>query len=202
MIGKLASKVVKRLINHFVVADTEQELYVYGFFILISQILYFTLTTLFGILLDIVLESVIFYVAFQFIRRYAGGIHASSELKCEIATTTSIFLCLSCIKLCETTNIQIPILMLTIISTIFIFVLCPLDTPEKPLTKEEYKYFRKISWLILILIMLTICIGWYFKIEFLMYPCCMSLMLESILLILGKIKKLISNNKLCLEEQK
>lgn len=191
MISNLASKVVKKLIDNSAITDTEQELYVYGFFILISQILYFTLTTLFGILLDIVLESVIFYVAFQFIRRYAGGIHASSELKCEIATTTSIFLCLLCTKLCETNNIQMPILVLTSIATVLIFVLCPLDTPEKPLTKEEYKYFRKISWLILLLIVLTISIGWHFKLEFIMYPCCMSLILESILLVLGKIKRLI-----------
>lgn len=191
MISKLASKVVKKLIDNSAIADTEQELYVYGFFILISQILYFTLTTLFGILLDIVLESVIFYVAFQFIRRYAGGIHASSELKCEIATTISIFLCLLCTKLCETNNIQKPILVLTIIATVSIFVLCPLDTPEKPLTKEEYKYFRKISWLILLLIVLMISIGWHFKFEFLIYPCCMSLILESILLVSGKIKRLV-----------
>lgn len=194
MIGKLASKVVKKLIDNSAIADTEQELYVYGFFILISQILYFSLAMIFGLLLDIVLESVIFYVAFQFVRRYAGGIHASSELKCEIATTTSIFLCLLCTKLCETNNIQMPILIPTMIAAISISILCPLDTPEKPLTKEEYEYFRKISWVILLLIMLTICIGWYFKLEFLMYPCCMSLILESILLVLGKIKRLIKKN--------
>lgn len=194
MISNIASKVTKKLIDKSVIADTEQELYVYGFFILISQILYFTLTMIFGVLLDIVLESIIFYIAFQFIRRYAGGIHASSELKCEIATTTSIFLCLLCTKLCETNNIQMPILVLTSIATVFIFVFCPLDTPEKPLTKEECKYFRKISWVILLLIMLTICIGWYFKLEFLMYPCCMSLILESILLVSGKIKRLVKNN--------
>lgn len=191
MIGKLASKVVKKLIDNSSIADTEQELYVYGFFILISQILYFTITMILGVLLDIVLESVIFYVAFQFIRRYAGGIHASSEMKCTLITTISIFLCLLCTKLCETNNIQMPILVLTGIATVLIFVLCPLDTPEKPLTKEEYKYFRKISWVILLLIMLAICIGIYFKLEFLMYPCCMSLILESILLVLGKIKRLI-----------
>ncbi len=191
MINNVASKVVKRLVDNSVIADTEQELYVYGFFILISQILYFTLTMIFGVLLDIVLESVIFYVAFQFIRRYAGGIHASSELKCEIATTISIFLCLLCTKICEINNIQMPILVLTIIAAVSIFVLCPLDTPEKPLTKEECKYFRKISWVILLFIMLAICIGWYFKLEFLIYPCCMSLILESILLVLGKIKRLI-----------
>ena len=194
MISKIASKVVGKLIDDSVVAATEQELYVYGFFILISQILYFTLTMIFGVLLGIVLESVIFYVAFQFIRRYAGGFHASSEMKCTLITTTSIFLCLLCTKLCETNNIQKPILVLTSIATVFIFVFCPLDTPEKPLTKEECKYFRKISWVILLLIMLTICIGWYFKLEFLIYPCCMGLILESILLVLGKIKRLVKNN--------
>lgn len=191
MISKIASKVVGKLIDDSVVAATEQELYVYGFFILISQILYFTLTMIFGVLLGIVLESVIFYVAFQFIRRYAGGFHASSEMKCTLITTISIFLCLLCTKICEINNIQMPILVLTIIAAVSIFVLCPLDTPEKPLTKEEYRYFRKISWLILFLIMLTLCIGIYFKLEFLMYPCCMSLILESILLVLGKIKRLI-----------
>lgn len=191
MISKIASKVVGKLIDDSVVAATEQELYVYGFFILISQILYFTLTMIFGVLLGIVLESVIFYVAFQFIRRYAGGFHASSEMKCTLITTISIFLCLLCTKLCETNNIQMPILIPTMIAAIYIFILCPLDTPEKPLTKEEYKYFRKISWLILLLIVLMISIGWYFKLEFIMYPCCMSLILESILLVLGKIKRLI-----------
>lgn len=191
MIGDISFKIVKKLIDKSLINDTDEELYAYGLFVLLSQILYFILTITTGFLFNIVLEGMIFYIAFQFIRRYAGGIHASSELKCEIATTTSIFLCLLCVKLCEINNVQIPILIVTIIATVFIFVLCPLDTPEKPLTKKEYKYFRKISWVILLFIMLAICIGWYLKFEFLMYPCCMSLILESILLVLGKIKRLI-----------
>lgn len=191
MIGDISFKIVKKLIDKSLINDTDEELYAYGLFVLLSQILYFILTITTGFLFNIVLEGMIFYIAFQFIRRYAGGIHASSELKCEIATTTSIFLCLLCTKLCETNNIQTPILVLTIIAAVSIFVFCPLDTPEKPLTKEEYKYFRKISWLILLLIVLTISIGWHFKLEFIMYPCCMSLILESTLLVLGKIKRLI-----------
>ncbi len=194
MIGDISFKIVKKLIDKSLINDTDEELYAYGLFVLLSQILYFILTITTGFLFNIVLEGMIFYIAFQFIRRYAGGIHASSELKCEIATTASIFLCLLCVKLCEINNVQIPILIVTIIATVFIFVLCPLDTPEKPLTKEEFKYFRKISWIILLLIILAICIGLYFKLEFLMYPCCMSLLLESILLVSGKIKRLVKNN--------
>lgn len=200
MIEKLSSKLANRLLVKSIINDTEKELYVYGFFILLSQMLYFILTVIFGILLDIVLQSVIFYVVFQFIRRYAGGIHASSELKCELATTLSIFFCLVIVKLCDLYNLKTIVLISTIVATVLIFLLCPLDTPEKPLTKEEYKYFRKISWIILLLIMLTMCIGWYFKLEFLMYPCCMSLILESILLVLGKTKKLVQSDGLTIKE--
>lgn len=189
MINRIAIKIVKRLINSSVISESEQELYLYGCFVLISQVLYFILTIIIGILLDIVLESIIFYLAFQFIRRYAGGIHASSELKCEIATTISIFACLLSAKLCETYGVQNPTLILTVMAAIVVFVLCPLDTPEKPLTKEENRYFRKIARIILLLIIVTIYVGWHFKLEFLMYPCCMGVILESILLSLGFINK-------------
>lgn len=191
MLNKLGKRLTNTLINNNQIDESERCLYEYGFFILLSNVIYVTITLILGSVFNIIIESMAFYIAFSLIRRYAGGFHASSEMKCTLITTTSIFLCLLCTKLCETNNIQKPILVLTSIATVLIFALCPLDTPEKPLTKEEYKYFRKISWVILLLIMLAICIGIYFKLEFLMYPCCMSLILESILLVLGKIKRLI-----------
>ncbi len=191
MLNKLGKRLTNTLINNNQIDESERSLYEYGFFILLSNVIYVTITLILGSIFNIIIESMAFYIAFSLIRRYAGGFHASSEMKCTLITTISIFLCLLCTKLCETNNIQMPILIPTMIAAIYIFILCPLDTPEKPLTKEEYKYFRKISWLILLLIVLMISIGWYFKLEFIMYPCCMSLILESILLVLGKIKRLI-----------
>lgn len=155
-----------------------------------SHILYLIITAVFGILLGIVLESAVFYIAFQFIRRYAGGIHASSELKCETATTASIFICLFCVKLCEMHNMQKGILILTAVAAFCILIFCPLDTPEKPLTQREKRHFRKISWIVLFTIVIVICIAWYFKIGLLMYPCCTSLILEGVLLVSGKTKEL------------
>lgn len=191
MLNNLGKRLTNTLINNHQIDESERCLYEYGFFIFLSNAIYVIITLILGSIFNILFESIVFYVAFSLIRRYAGGFHASSEINCTLITSISIFLCLLCTKLCETNNIQTPILVLTIIAAVSIFVFCPLDTPEKPLTKEEYKYFRKISWLILLLIVFTISIGWHFKLEFLMYPCCMSLILESILLVLGKIKRLI-----------
>jgi accessory gene regulator B len=194
MIGKVSKKITSKLVEKSIINDTEKELYVYGFFVLLSQTLYFILSLIFGAILNIVLESVVFYVAFQFIRTSAGGIHASSELKCEVATSLSLFLCLGIVKLCDLYNLKIVIIILTIVATVFIFLLCPLDTPEKPLTSKEKKYFRKKSWIILLVILTIIALSFFLKINTLIYPSCMSLILESILLFSGKIKEIIKKN--------
>ena len=194
MISKLSKKIVVDLIDKSIINDTEDELYIYGLFMLLSRTLYFILTLIFGVLLNIVLESVVFYVTFQFIRTSAGGIHASSELKCEVATTLSLLSCLGVVKLCDLYNLKTVIIILTIVATVLIFVLCPLDSPEKPLTTKEKKYFRKKSWIILLIILTIIGLSMCFKINTLIYPCCMSLILEGILLFLGKIKETRKKN--------
>lgn len=194
MITKLSTKIIGILIEKSIINDTEQELYIYGLFMLLSKTLYFILTLILGVLLNIVFESVVFYVSFQFIRTSAGGIHASSELKCEVATTLSLFLCLGIVKLCDLYNLKLVVLILTIVAAVLISLLCPLDTPEKPLNSKEKKYFRKKSWIILLIILTIICLSLCFKINVLIYPCCMSLILESILLFLGRIKEIRKKN--------
>ena len=94
MIVKLSSKITELLINRDVISSENKELYDYGFFILLSQILYFIIALIFGIIFNVLLQSVVFYIAFQFIRKYAGGYHASTEGRCEIMSTLSILACI------------------------------------------------------------------------------------------------------------
>jgi accessory gene regulator B len=194
MISKISNKIVKYLIEQKDLSTNEQELYSYGLFILLSQILYFIITVFIGIILGVILESIIFYIAFQFIRRYAGGYHASTETRCEIMSTLSIVACIVVIKLSKIYDFQTVLFIITMVSAVLIFFLCPLDTPEKPLTEKEFKYFRKISWLILIAITIAVIISYCFKFRFVLVPCCMSLILESILLVAGKVKRVSQEN--------
>lgn len=189
MISKLSHLVSKALIQVNSINEEDTELYTYGAFILISNIIYLVFTLLIGLLAGCVLESVIYHVAFQFIRRFAGGYHASSEARCEIMSTISIIVCILVIKLSKIYDLQTLLIIASTISVVCIFILCPLDTPEKPLTDTEYKYFRKISWLILSLIFVVVVVTYFAKFNILFAPCCMSLILEAILLIAGKIKK-------------
>lgn len=196
MISRLSERIVKCLLKQSDIKDDEQDLYQYGFFILLSQILYLIIACIIGILLGAFFESIIFYIAFQFIRRYAGGYHASTETRCEVMSTLSILACIGVIRLSKTYDFQFALLVVSIVSAVSIAVLCPLDTPEKPLSEKEFKYFRKISWLILSVIFLVVAISYFVQLKWLQIffaPCCLSLILESLLLTAGKVKKLTLN---------
>lgn len=195
MTNKISSKIVEILIKHSLVENEDKELYSYGFFILLSQILYFIIVTTIGVLFNIILESVIFYVAFQFIRRYAGGYHAATETRCEILSILSIIASIGIIKLSKIYDFKTTLLIITLISMVIIFIFCPLDTPEKPLTEKEFKYFRKISWIILSLIIIAIIVSFYFKFNVVFAPCCASLILEGVLIGTGKIKKVCNEKR-------
>lgn len=196
MISRLSGLLVKYFFEQSGITDDEQDLYQYGFFILLSQILYLIITSILGILFGTVIESIIFYIAFQFIRRYAGGYHASTETRCEIMSTLSILASIVVIRLSITYDFQFALLILSAVSAVCIAALCPLDTPEKPLSENEFKYFRKISWSILSVIFLVVIISYFVHMKWLQIffaPCCLSLILESLLLTAGKLKKLTLN---------
>lgn len=196
MINNLSSRLTDRLIDKGSITKDDRELYIYGFFILLSHIMYFSLSAFFGLLFQCFIESVIFYIAFQFIRRYAGGYHAKTETRCEILSTLSLLVCVAIIKVIKTYDFQTVLLFINILSAVCILAFCPLDTPEKPLTEKEFKYFRKISWIILLVITIVIVNSYFFKINTIFAPCCMSLILESMLLIAGKLKKcFVANNQ-------
>lgn len=190
----MISKLSKKIVNQLNILDDEQELYEYGFFILLSQILYFIIAIIIGTICGTVFESIIFYIAFQFIRRYAGGYHAATETRCETLSTLSILACIVVIRLSKTYDIQTALLIISALSAVCIFVFCPLDTPEKPLTDKEFRYFRKVSWLILLAIVVAIIVSYIFKFKIFTVPCCLSLVLESILLTAGKIKRISQKN--------
>lgn len=189
MINNLSTRLTDKLLSKGSITEDERELYIYGLFMLISQLMYLVLACIFGLLFECFFESIIFYVAFQFIRRYAGGYHAATETRCEILSTLSIVASIGIIKLSKIYDFKTILLFITVASMVLIFYFCPLDTPEKPLSEKEFKYFRKISWIILLVISSIIIVSYFFKFNILFTPCCVSLILESILLVAGKIKR-------------
>lgn len=186
MLNKLSILLTDKMLQKGSIAKEDRELYVYGFFMLLSHLLYLVLICILGLILGCIWESLIFYVAFQFIRRYTGGYHAKTETRCELLSTFSLAACIVLIKLSNSYDLQTVMFILSIISSISIAVFSPLDTPTKPLSKKERKYFRKISLIILIVIVVIIFTAYFLHFNALLIPCCSSVILEGILILCGK----------------
>ena len=136
MIGKLALKTAEKFVKNDNVLYDRIEIYQYGFFVFFSNIFFLIITSVIGMIFDVFLQSIIFFFAFFSIRQFAGGYHASTETRCEVLSTLSILACIVAIKLSKTYDFQTVLLLITILSAVCIFVFCPLDTPEKPLSEK------------------------------------------------------------------
>lgn len=189
MIGTLSKKITNTLIEKESISKDDRELYEYGFFILLSNLYFTVITCLCGLIFGVFFQSLIFFISFMLIRKYAGGYHAKTEARCQIFSTLSIILSVVTIRFVNFDKISVLLLALTIIASILIFAFAPLDTAEKPLSIKEKNYFRKISYIILIVLDVLFVVTFILKLNIVFAPIAVAILFESILISLGKISR-------------
>ena len=189
MISSLSSLITEALYKSQVIAEEDKELYVYGFFVLLSKGLFFLVSAFFGWILGGLWESIVFYIMFSALRSYAGGFHASKESICTCCTTVSLFL--SSLSICymeKSGNMAIPFCILAVCGAV-VYLLCPLDSEEKPLTNSELVFYRQKSRAIVVVIVLMSIACLCLHIPHVLYAAATGMALECCLLVLGNIKQ-------------
>lgn len=189
MISRLSGTITDALYKSQVIEEADRELYTYGFFVLLSQGLFFLISALFGLIFGTLWESVVFYIMFSILRCYAGGFHASKESVCTCCTTASLFLAsLSIWVQSEVESVIVPVSVLVLCSAV-VYLLSPLDSEDKPLTSNDFYEYRRKSRAIVIAIVIIAISGVLLHIPGILYAASTSMVLESCLLVLGKAKK-------------
>lgn len=186
MISKCASKIVQRLIRTGVIGEDDRELYIYGFFVLLSYVFSFGITLIAGLLFSVPFESATLYIMFAILRGYAGGFHSKSEARCSLYTVIALSLSSLCIRLLYLVDKPFIAIVILCCGTALVVPLCPIDSQEKPLTSEEYLHYRMASYITLGIICLLGFGTFAFQEYGVLYASALSVLLESILLIMGK----------------
>ncbi len=186
MLSKLSAKITLAFINSGQIDEGERELYEYGFFILLSNLLFFAVVLVTGILCGKILQGILFFIAFRCIRQYAGGHHAKTELRCQVLSSAAIICSILIIKGLEAISLPWLAVIPAAIGTVSVLLFAPLDTPEKPLSPAEQKHFRKIAYIILLILDLSFIVGFVLHVSLLIYPIGVALGLEAVLLCFGK----------------
>lgn len=149
MISRIALTITDWLRKRDIIVQEEYEIYLFGMEQLLSSIMNMVSVLIIGMILGVLLESIIFLMAFKFIRQYAGGYHASTRIRCYLLSIMTIITVLSVIKYVSMD--EIILVTLSGLASIVILLLSPIDTENRRIDAVERIYYRKktiIIWVI------------------------------------------------------
>lgn len=186
MIGKITELIARNWVKKDIIKSEDFELYHYGLFVVLSNLWLMTFCLILGAVFKIALSSIVFFVSFFIVRRFAGGLHARTELHCQILSLSYLFFSIVTIKyLSEYMNDSFIISIVLVCITLLV-LFSPADTPQKPLSISERKMFKKIIFFVSIAFFAIICILLKFNAQIYANAIGCAFSLEAILVILGR----------------
>ena len=145
MISFLSHRIAHFLYHDQIIDEEMVPVCQYGFEIIISTGVGFSLVILAGLILGYLKEAVLFYFLFIVIRFYTGGYHAETHFKCKVTLLLCfLIVLLSYILLKNAFCIQIHV-ALELFYMIIILLFAPVEHLNAPMTREEEKKNRIIS---------------------------------------------------------
>ncbi len=189
MFSVLSNKISDTFVNNNKITDDKKEIFAYGINRILCNFTMLTACIIIGILSGNLINVVLFLLLFIPIRKYCGGFHLESPLNCFIASIfTVIIAVLSSVIICGSeikTEISI---ILSVLSIIIIFFLAPVESMNKQLTSNEKKVYKSKAIKILLLYYFIFSIAVIFKLEQIYSIITATILIEVLLLLLGKLK--------------
>ena len=139
----LACSFSKYLCRNKIIEDEYYDIYVYGAELLLSFIVTTGIILLIGLLTGSIPMTLCHVTVFILLRRFTGGYHAKTYLKCKIITIAVYLLVLVSATFVDVHWYLYPALLC--IGNITIRFLAPVENPNKPLTDPEKIKFRRLS---------------------------------------------------------
>ena len=200
MFSSIAEKITMHLESNNAFKSEDRAIYQYGIQQGLSIMLNLSTTLLLGIVTGMIWESIIFLAAYMLLRRYAGGFHAKTPARCYIYSSVMVLLSLLGINyMCDSILISI---CMFIVGSLIIFLFSPIEDKNKPLdAAEQLVYQKRTRFYLIVEVVLDIammCLG--FKVLY--EPISISLFCLGILVALGKVKNVIRNKNVQIEQRK
>lgn len=153
MESKLASLICRSLLRQKAIENEYFDVYVYGLELILSFLFSTAVILLTGVLLNALDIAIIFLIVFIALRRFTGGYHAPTYLRCKL-TTIGIYIAVTI--LC--TYLDVPLWAyapLLILGLYLILRYGPIESIYKPLTPATKRRNKHIAVLMFLLLSLS-----------------------------------------------
>lgn len=152
MYKKISKAIADIFLNKKILSEDKYALFKYGCELIISNIVYTLIFLIMSMLTNTLVPSLLFYAGFLTTRKFCGGYHASSYIRCHLLFAFTHFLFVSFTYLIPIVLYKVIFISFSIICSISIAIWAPVDHKNKQFTKGEYIFFRKCSLILSILI--------------------------------------------------
>lgn len=158
LMNYLISKILKFITDQNVIGEDDdvQDFYRYGIEISISSLLNIILVLTVGLLIDHVLESIIFLFLFILIRSFTGGYHADTYFRCNLLMCVTFILTVFANVIMSDKITLLIAIVLACITEIIVFALGPIENKNKPIDDSKKTKLKIIG---LIITLTMNCIG-------------------------------------------
>lgn len=183
---RFSDRVADSLVEAGAVPTEDKALYEYGIRQGIFLVINIGTAVLIGLLLGMVWQCIIFLIAYNPVRTYAGGYHARTPLACyliSIPITTAVLLG---IKLLPWSGYLCAIVLFC--STMIVVLLAPVADPNKPLNEREKSVYKNRARAYSAVLTGAATMLWWAGMAQISLSIIMALGLASTMLVLGAIK--------------
>lgn len=190
MIYKAALKYANIYAHKHYITSENVETVAYGFFSLFSNLIFGLISLGIGVLFNNVIGSLVFYSVFLFIKKFAGGIHATTEKRCFFYSSISILGSLVSMHLGLNFKIySISLILISLVLSVCVYKYAPIASKERPLDEAEIKKYSKIVKTRILFLVLIMIVSDFIGFRNISLAIASAIILESLLIIAGKAKE-------------
>lgn len=138
---KIAKRLADYVIQKGTIEEDEREIYEYGFFIATEMLLCVLVCFSISMILNTLVEGILFFVIFIPLRSYAGGLHLSNYWSCFSLSCLTFFIIMMLGK-----YLEFPIyiaLIIFFLLEIVVYNLYPVENINRIVDADEDKQFKK-----------------------------------------------------------
>ena len=165
MYERIALWLTNGFINREIIPLEKKAVYTYGFEILISNVVYTLIFLICALLTRTLIESLLFWIGFYIIRSTAGGFHARTYRMCHLLFIVNHSVLIVLVKTIANSMEPLFIYGVMLFCALIIFVLAPVDHPNKRFSESEVSKFKLRS-RIYCVILFSLSLIWFLFFEY------------------------------------
>ncbi len=141
--NQLAQRISSFFVSHSLLPKNEEHIYTYCFEVILSGLFAWGSILILAILTHTLFPTLLYIGGFFIFRRYAGGYHAETHLKCYLLSLATYLFFLILTKFIPESYYLNTCIVFIVIASLNLLCFSPIEHKNNPFTKKEKEFLKK-----------------------------------------------------------